>query len=699
MNSRRDFLKITALGGTAFILGVGAETRSKVFRPSAWLQIDRQGEVTLTVGKSEMGQGVRTSLPMILADELGADWSRVRIVQASTGPDFKSLNTGGSWSIGGSWKPLRTVGAAAREMLVTAAATSWGASRAALRTENGFVTDGTRRIAFHDLIDAAAKLDVPKDPPLKPASEYRIIGRRISRLDGRDIVTGRAKYGIDTRVPGMLFATVARPPVVGGSVKHFDASKAKSVRGVRHVVAISSGVAVAADNTWSAMKGRDALEITFDDGPHRDFDSDRFIESLIAASEREGVVMRREENAAHTAPAKSIEATYIYPFYAHAPVETMNCVAHARGNSCEIWAPTQSPPRVQKLVGRKLGIPPDQVKVHVTLVGGGFGRRLSADYAVEAAELSRAVGRPVQILWTRQDDMQHSHLQHASVHVLRGGIDADGNAASWSHKKISNPIMTIDDPPTSADTADLAAFYQDSAWGTFDVPYAIPNIETSYVRVDAPIRYGPWRAVYAPSSVFARESFIDELAHAAGRDPLQFRLDLLRGPDVVKAGSLTLDRRRLRRVLESVRDRSGWNTPLPAGRARGVACNIYDGETTIAYVAEVTGLHVDRVVCVVDCGPVINPIGVEQQVEGGVIWALAQLQSQITIRHGRVEQSTYADYAVPRIDDSPVIETHILPTEDTRPTGMGEPPVPPLVPAVLNAYFAATGKRIRRLPL
>jgi isoquinoline 1-oxidoreductase beta subunit len=684
MNSRRDFLKITALGGTALILGVGSQTKN-AFRPNAWLQIDRDGDVTLTVGKSEMGQGVRTSLPMILADELGADWSRVRIVQASTGPDFKSLNTGGSWSIGGSWKPLRTVGAAAREMLIAAAAKRWATERTNLRTENGFVVDGARRIAFQDLIDDAAKIEVPKNPPLKPASEFRIIGKRISRIDGCDIVTGKAKYGIDARVPGMLFASIARPPAVGGTVKHFDASKSKNVRGVREVVSISSGVAVVGDDTWAALKGRSFLDVTFDDGPNADFDSERFMETLIDASKRDGVVMSHKGDVAHASPAKMIEATYVYPFYAHAPVETMNCVAHARPNSCEIWAPTQSPPRVQKLVGRKLGISPDNVKVHVTLVGGGFGRRLSADYAVEAAELSRAIGRPVQVLWTRPDDMQHGHLQHASVHSLRGGIDADGKLVSWSHKKISNPIMTIDDPPTAAEMADLAAAYRDSAWGVPDIPYAIPNIETSYVRVDSPIRYGPWRAVYAPSSVFARESFFDELAHAAGRDPLQLRLDLTNG--------------RLRRVLEALRERSNWN-----GRAQGVACNIYDGETTIAYVAEVSldakrVFKVDRVVCVVDCGQVINPIGVEQQVEGGVIWALAQLRSQITIRKGRVEQSTYRDYPVPRIDDAPVIETHILPTENAGPTGMGEPPVPPLVPAVFNAYFAASGVRVRRLPI
>lgn len=716
MNSRRDFIKVTALGGSALLLGVGyaqriapgGSGRPAVFRPNAWVRIDRNGGVTLTVGRSEMGQGVRTSLPMILADELDADWSRVTIVQASTGPDFKNLNTGGSWSVGGSWKLLRTMGAAAREMLVAAAAAKWAVDPKSLRTENGFVIDSanSRRVPFGELVEAASALEAPKNPPLKSASEFRIIGRRTARIDGPAIVSGAAKYGIDTRVAGMRFATIVRPPVVGGTVKRFDATRAKRVHGVRDVVSISSGVAVVADHTWAAMKGRAVLDVTFDDGPNGDFDSRRFIDSLIDAANRDGLVMRSEGDAASARRTASttLEATYVYPFYAHAPVETMNCVAHATREACEIWVPTQAPQRVQQFVARKLAIPPEAVTVHVTLVGGGFGRRLAADYAVEAAELSRAIAAPVQVLWTRADDMQNGHLQHASVHALRAGLSADGNVVFWTHKKISNPIMNFADPPTPEEMKDLAAAYRDSAWGAYDIPYVIPNIEASYVRVDSPVRYGPWRSVYAPSSVFARESFIDELAHAARRDPLQFRLDLLRGPDDVKAGDLTINRPRLRRVLETVRDRAGWGRPLSAGSARGVACNAYDGETHVAYVTEVSvdpkgDFRVDRVVSVVDCGPVINPIGVEQQIEGGVIWALAQLHNEITIQRGRVDQSTYRDYPVPRINSVPSIETHIIRNEGPQPFGMGEPPVPPLVPAVLNALFTATGKRIRRLPV
>jgi isoquinoline 1-oxidoreductase beta subunit len=322
---------------------------------------------------------------------------------------------------------------------------------------------------------------------------------------------------------------------------------------------------------------------------------------------------------------------------------------------------------------------------------------------VEAAELSRAIGAPVQVLWTRSDDMKLGHLQHASVHRMRGGIDASGNLLAWSHVKLSNPIMSIFPPPSAEEMRDLATFYRDASWGVYDIPYAIPNIKTSYVRVDSPVKYGPWRAVYAPASIFARESFVDELAHAAGRDPLQFRLDLLKDDEPVKAGGHMLIRARLRRVLEVVRDRSNWGKPLGDGRGQGVACNMYEGETSVAYVVEVSSksgaLRVDRVVAAVDPGPIINPIGIEQQVEGGILWALTQLLTEITIRNGRVEQSTFADYAVPRITDTPKIEIHLEPTDGPQPFGMGEPPVPPFAPAALNAWFAATGKRVRRLPL
>jgi isoquinoline 1-oxidoreductase beta subunit len=705
--TRRDFIRITALAGGALAIGAGKiTTPAKPFKANVWVQVEPNGSITLTIPKSEMGQGVLTSLAMIAAEELDVDVRDVRVATAVTGPDFKRISTGGSWSVGGSWKPLRQAAATARAMLVAAAATRWKTDIATLRTQDGrVINDRTgKHLLYGELTTDAAKLEAPKDVPPKTPKDFRVLGRRVKRQDGPDLVRGTAKYGIDTRVPGMRFATIERPPVIGGSIESFDATKARAVRGVRDVVKTSAGIATVADNTWAALKGRSKLEVKWNDGPNAQFDSRALIDSMVQRSFGDAVVMRKEGDpaTAFAQSPKTIDAVYVYPFYAHAPVEPMNAVAHFHDGRVEIWAPTQAATRAQEYTAAKLGIPVDNVTVHTTLIGGGFGRRLGADYAVEAAELSRAIGEPVQVLWTREDDMKQGHLQHASVHRMRGAVDANGDISAWQHVKMSNPVMSIFPPPSAEEMRDLATFFQDSAWGVYDIPYSIPNIETSYVRVDSPAKYGPWRAVYAPASVFARESFIDELARAAGRDPLQFRLDQLKGDDPVKAGGQKLLRPRIRKVLEVVRDRSNWGRSLPDGRGQGVAVNMYEGETCVAYVIEVSSrggaLHVDRVVAAVDPGPVINPIGVEQQIEGGIIWALTQLQTEITIRNGRVEQSSFADYNVPRIADAPVIEIHIVPTDGPQPFGMGEPPVPPFAPAALNAWFAATGTRVRRLP-
>jgi isoquinoline 1-oxidoreductase subunit beta len=371
---------------------------------------------------------------------------------------------------------------------------------------------------------------------------------------------------------------------------------------------------------------------------------------------------------------------------------------------CTIWAPTQAPNSLQEAVADSLGLKPEQVEVNVTLVGGGFGRRLAVDYALEAAELSKAAKAPVQILWTRADDTKHGHFQAASAHRLAAGLDATGALVSWQHTKAGSPhnLKRKAGPEAVRD----AGYYQDLSCGVYDVPYAIPAIETKYVTVDVPVKHGPWRSVFAPSSVYARESFLDEIAHERGADPLAFRLELLKGPDEVKAGSLTIDRRRLRRVLEVVREKSQWGKTTVAPRhGRGVACNVYDGDTHIAYVADVAVdlagmVRVERVVAAVDCGLVVNPIGVEQQIEGGIIWGISSaLLGEITFRNGAAEQLTYRDFQVARMHDSPIIEVHILPSDAAAPFGMGEPPVPPIVPAIVNAVFAATGKRIRRLPI
>lgn len=698
--TRRDFLRITAVSGTALVLGAGRTHAEETapWKPNAWLRIDPDGTITLIAGKQEMGQGVRTSLPMIIAEELDADWAAVKIEQAMPGPDYTRLGTGGSGSVYGAWRTLRPAAATARAMLVSAAAAHWSVDAASLRTERSFVIHDAsgRRASYGELAAAASKLEVPKEVPLKSGKDFRIVGKRIVKIDDPAIVTGAAKYGLDVRVPGMKFASVIRCPVVGGSVKSFDASKAKNVR----VVAISTGVAIVASSTWAAMKARPLVQVEWDLGSNKDFSSDAWLASAVEASKTEnGEAMR----VAGTAPADgtTLEATYVYPFYSHAQIEPMNCTAHVDGEKATVWAPTQSPNGVQNEVAALLKVPPANVTVHPILMGGGFGRRLRVYDAVEAAELSKAIQAPVQIVWTREEDFVDARLQHGAVEAMRAVI-SNGRIASWSHKKVCSPFMT-GRTPSKEDLADLGALYRGLSWGAYDVPYDVPHLDIRYVRHDSPVRYGPWRAVFSPASTLARESFLDELAHAAGKDPIQFRLDHLGGPDKVDAGGLEFERPRLRRVLETVRDRSGWAKPLPKGRARGVACNIFDGDTHVAYVVEVTASgdqwHVDRVTCAVDCGAVVNPTGVEQQIEGGVLWALSQLTSQITLENGRVQQTNYADFPIPTITDAPRVETHIVGSDAPNAFGMGEPPVPPLVPAVLNAIFAATGKRHRRLPL
>jgi isoquinoline 1-oxidoreductase subunit beta len=715
--NRRDFLRSTATASAgalvlAFKLPCTMPARSrpqpledKGFTPNAYLKLNADGRVTVWVTKSEMGQGVRTSLPMILAEELEADWSSIEVAQASPGPAFKSLRTAGSWSIGGNWRVLRQAGATAREMLISAAANIWKVERSGCRAERGAVihTATGRRILYGALTEEAARLPVPAEVPLKDPGDFKIVGQRILRLDGPAIVSGHARYGLDVRVKGMRYATVVRSPVIGGKLSGWDAATAKSIPGVRAVLQISSGVAVVADDTWTALKGREALKVSWDEGPHKAFNSESFWKQLDAASRTGGQITRQEgesQKALATA-ARKIEALYQFPFQAHAPLETMNCVADVRADGCELWAATQAPDTVQTEVAKLLGLKPEAVRVNVTLLGGGFGRRLGIDYAVEAVEISRAAKEPVQVVWTRADDMQHGFFQPASLHRMAAGLDKEGRPTVWAHKMTGSLLTEVypADPKAIRD----GGFYRDYSWGVYDVPYGFPAIETAYVAVESPVPTGPWRAVHSPPATFARECFMDELAHAAGRDPLQFRLELLRA-ESVRVGELMIDRARLGRVLRLAAERADWGKPLAKGKGRGLACNIYDGETCIAYVAEVSvngkgQVRVERVVCAVDCGLVVNPGGVEAQIEGGIHFGLsAALHGQITFREGRVEQSTYRDFPVMRIHDTPRIEVHILPST-MSPTGIGEQPVPPITPAVLNAIFMATGKRLRRLPV
>jgi isoquinoline 1-oxidoreductase beta subunit len=717
--SRRDFLRLGALGGAAALTLrfrweeadveiVKTTAAEAAFSPSPWISIDAAGKVTLTAHRSEMGQGARTALPMILAEELGADWSKIEIRHATPGPDFPDMRTSGSSSVVDSWVPLRKAGAAAREMLRAAAAARWAVPAASCRVGNGrVVREGGQSIAFGDLVAAAAALPVPQDPPLKESKDYTLVGTRILRIDGPQIVRGTAVYGLDVQVPGLRKAAVARCPVFGGKALRWNAAAAKAIGGVREVVEIPTGIAVVADDTWTALKGRDALQVEWDEGPRANDATSTYWNRLEAALRAGGKATRAEGDAAAALAAASrrLRAEYRYPFQAHATLEPMNCAAQVRPDGCEIWVGTQAPNEAQRDVAKLLGMKPEAVRLNVALLGGGFGRRLGYDYVIEAVELARRVPFPVQVVWTRPDDMQHDFFQPAALHELSAGLDALGKPVACVHRCATFHLSMFG--PFKADDPEA---YEDSPWGGFDTPYSFPALRVDYAPVEAPVPTGAWRSVGYPSTVFARESFVDEIAHAAGRDPVALRLELIPSPGTVKLRTVTLDNGdRLRRVLRLAAEKAGWGHPFARTRdgrrwGRGIACNSYHRQTMVAQVAEVSvgkqgDVAVHRVVCAIDCGQVINPSGLEGQVESGVLWGLsATLHGRITFAHGRVEQHTYNDFPVIRMHETPRIETHVVPSQ-VRPLGAGEQPVPPIYAAVANAVFAATGKRIRELPI
>jgi isoquinoline 1-oxidoreductase subunit beta len=711
--TRRDFLKSGTIAGAALALRVPlfAAERPRArgpgrFAPNQWVRIDSTGKVTLVVARSEMGQGVRTSLAMILAEELGAEWTGIAIEQASPGPDYEDMNTGGSDSVESSWAPLRKAGAAAREMLVAAAAREWRVEPDACRAERGAVVHAAsaRRLAFGALVPRAALLPVPRDPRLKDPKDFRIVGKRVPRIDGPAIVAGRSVYGLDVRVPGMLFAAIARCPVAGGKLARFDGAKARAVPGVRGVFEVSGGVAVVAEDTWAAIGGRDAIAAEWDEGRNAGLATAELVRLLDEGASAPGHVSRREgdPDRALAGAAARLSAVYRDGFFAHATVEPMNATARVGPRGCEIWAPTQNPQRARREAAKLLHMPPDRVAVHVTMIGGGFGRRLGADYAVEAVEVARKAGRPVQVVWSRGDDFLHDRLHPAGRVDLEAGLDASGRLVAWTHRFTTFHLSMFGAfDPLAVDSPDV------SPWGGYDVPYDIPNLRAEWKDLESPVETGAWRAVFYPPNVFARESFLDEIAHRAGKDPLELRRELLGSGDFAFA-SRRVARAPLAAVLDLAAEKAGWGTPLPERRGRrsgrGLACNVYHGRTRLAHVAEVSvgpegDVRVHRIVTAVDCGTVVNRLGLEGQVESGIAWGLSYaLKGEITIAAGRVEQTNYREFPVLSIAEMPDVEVHVVET-DRPPSGFGEMPVPPVAPAVANAIFAATGTRVRRVPI
>jgi isoquinoline 1-oxidoreductase subunit beta len=704
---RRSFLKTGIAGATGLVIGFYLPGKREVLAAAAadaplvmnaFIQITPDDKVTILINKSEMGQGVETSLAMLAAEELGCDWKRIHTEFAPAAtvyfdPAFGMQGTGGSQSIHSAWIPMRQAGFTARTMLIGAAAQKWGVDASECHAADGKVVHAAskRTATFGSLAEAAAKIPPPQVKPqdLKDPSMFTIVGKPTKRVDTPKKVNGTAEFGIDVRLPGMLHASVEHCPVFGGKVASFDATKAKAIPGVKDVIQIPTGIAVVADNTWTAFQARKALDIKWDEGPNAAVTSATIRKSFEDACQTPGVVSRKEGDAAAglASAAQKIEAVYDAPYQAHCTMEPMNGTADVRKDGVDLWVPTQFQTPSQGTAAGITGLKPDAVKVHTTYLGGGFGRRGWSDFVAESTIVSKAMGAPVQVTWTREDDMQHDYYRPASYIKMAAGLDANGKPTAFTARvacdSISRWFFGADAVKDGKDP--------NSVEGVSDIAYEIPNVLVDYHLVAGPIPMGFWRSVGASQNGFFSESFVDELAAAAKKDPYEFRRDLLSK----KPRNLG--------VLNLAAEKAGWGTPLPKGRFRGIACL----EAFSTYAAEVVEISIDkdgmvnvhRVVCAMDCGRVINPASAEAQVTGAVVYGItAALKTEITIDRGRVVQTNFADNPMLRMNELPKIEVHFVPSEET-PTGLGEPAVPPVAPAIANAIFAATGKRIRHMPI
>jgi isoquinoline 1-oxidoreductase subunit beta len=724
--SRRTFLKASAAGGGLLVgfrlpapLGnvLAGARAARDFAPNAFIRIDRDGAITLIMHKVEMGQGTYTSMPMLLAEELEVDLSQVRLEHAPPDdalyaePLFGVQETGGSTSVRGNWEPLRRAGATARSMLVSAAADTWGVPTSACRAAQGAVIHGPtgRRLSYGALVDRAAILPVPRNVPLKSPNDFKLIGTPVKRLDTPDKVDGTAQFGIDVRLPGMKFAAVAACPVFGGKLASVDDAKTKALPGVLQVVRLDDAVAVVADTTWVAKQGLAALDIRWDEGPNAQLSTADVVQQLATASEKSGVVARKEGDVAGAmaGAAQKVEAIYELPFLAHATMEPVNCTVHVRPDGCDIWVGTQVPTFTQTAAAKLTGLPKAKVQVHNHLLGGGFGRRLEVDFITRAVQVAQQVTGPVQVLWSREEDIQHDMYRPYYYDRIAAGLDAQGKPIAWSHRVTGSSILgrVINQlfPKTlrvmrAAGVHQLVSMVRgldlDAVEGAAEPPYTLPNIRVEYVRQEPPgVPTAFWRGVGPTHNIFVVESFIDELAAAGKRDAFEYRRALLdRSP-------------RAKAVLELAAERAGWGRPLPAGSGggRGIAL-LHAFGSYVAQVAEVAvstqgDVRVRRVVCVVDCGTVVNPDIVKAQMESGIVFGITgALWGEITIKNGRVEQHNFNDYRMLRMSEAPAIEVHLVRSAEA-PGGVGEPGTSAVMPAITNAIFAATGRRIRKLPV
>jgi isoquinoline 1-oxidoreductase beta subunit len=703
--SRRSVLQAGAAAGGGLLLSLAlpfgarevAAADPDSFAPNAFIRINGNGEIVVTVPYVEMGQGTYTAIPMLIAEEFEVDLKRVRFEHAPPNeklygnPLLGGLQaTGNSNAIRGGWMPLRQAGATARSMLVAAAAKRWKVDPASCRTQNGEVhhTPSGRSLGYGELATEAARLPVPESVSLKRPQDFKLIGTPAKRLDTPAKVNGSAVFGIDVRPPGVKIATLAQSPVFGGRVKSVDDAAAKAVKGVRQIVRLDDAVAVVADHMGAAKKGLEALKIEWDEGPHAKLTTEQIARELEDATRKPGAVAQNIGDAGKAMPdaPTKVEATYQLPFLAHATMEPMNCTVHVRKDECEIWLGSQAMARVQATAAKAAGLPPEKVIVHNHLIGGGFGRRLEVDGAVRAVEIAKQVEGPVKVVWTREEDIQHDMYRPLWFDRISAGLDDKGRPVAWSNRFAGSSIMARWAPPFFQNGLD-----PDTTEGAIDLVYDLPNFHVEYVRVEPPgIPTAFWRSVGPSHNVFVTESFIDEMAAAAKRDPVVYRRALLNKSP------------RAQVVLDLAAEKADWGRALPNGIGRGVSLQFVFG-CYIAQIAEVEvskagDVRLRRVVCAVDCGTVVNPDTVEAQIESGIVFgASAALYGEITLKDGRVEQSNFDTYRVLRINEAPAIEVYIVPSREA-PGGIGETATSAIVPAISNAIFAATGKRLRKMP-
>lgn len=696
---RREFLEAAGCAAGAFILGVHvpfpkkpSDDQTEDFSPNVFIVVQPDGHVVWYTPRPEMGQGSRTGLKMIVADELDVRWDAIEIRMALAGPRdvWGNMTAGGSTSIRLFFRPLGDAAAAAREMLVAAAAERWRVPASSCTAQLGRVVHhGSGRSAgYGELTDDAARQPIPSRPRRKHPNAFRYIRSERDRVDIPDKVDGSAVYGLDFRLPGMKFAVVKRPPVIGGSLRGWDDTDTKAVNGVRQVVRCSEGVAVVADNTWAALKGMDRLKIDWDDGPHANLSSAQIAAQLARDGQAEPVIAEEthDARAVFAGAAKTITAVYECPFLSHSPLEPMNATAVVTGDTAEVWVPTQAPQGAQTVAAQALRVPVDNVEVHTLYCGAGFGRRLDNDWTADAVEVAKTIGEPVQIMWTRAEDTTHGRYRPISRHQMEAAFDASGAWIGWHHRVIAHSLTFASDPERGRNQVDRSALS-----GAMGLAYKWPAALIEWKMSNTPLNCAAFRSVYAQQNGFATEAFLDEIAHEIGRDPLELRLELLSGSD---------DRQRA--LLERVGEEIGWGRTLPDGHGLGVAVTYcFGGRLAHAVEASVEAdgkIRVHRVESAVDCGLGVYPDGIRQQIEGGVVLALTgALYSEITVENGRVQQETYSSYPLVTIDEAPPVNVHIIDGGDPI-GGVGEPPIPPLAPAVSNAVFAASGVRLRKMP-